>query len=684
MPLFEDFSSYYKDGNDSDIKNIMEDSYKQAMPLVQQFFSEADIDQRFKAGDQTLWNQIYGSLPLQSKRTFQFNRIRRVINLVTGYQRKNRKSTIIVPMENSDQEGADEFSGLIQWANQYSNAYSILSEAFEGACTTGFNLLSVWMDYNSDPVSGDIKLTNLHHNGCLIDPTFKNRDLSDVNYIWTRRWMSKRQIASLLPGREDEINAMSNTAKRDDKFMYLPENYQFNLKGFLTYDEYWYLDSRETTLLIDLESGETLEWPGDKLSLEVYKKDFPNVKVHKMSKPTVKLAVAVNDRVMYDGPNPYGIDRYPFVGVFGYFEPEIPYFSLKMQGMVRGLRDSQYLYTRRRTIELDILESQINSGIKFKESALVDPDDAFLTGQGRRLAIRTTANMEDVEVIQPPQIPAGMFELSKALGDEINQISGINEELLGSASDDVSGILSQLRQGAGLTTLQVLFDQLDDSQKQLGQIYMDMIQANFSPGKVKRILNREVSDQFTNKSFQKYDCQVEEGMMTSTQKQMQFQQLIALRQMEIPIPTDLIIKACPLQNKSDLLEAIEAQEQQEAQQAQLQFQQALQEQQVLTNSLAAKAESDRALAAERLNKMGADRAMTYEKIAQSQQHREAAVLDRVKAAKELADMDISQVQKMLDILLTIQKDEKETELRNQKMVQAQEIENNPAQDAETK
>lgn len=664
MPLFEDFSNYYTDGNDNDIKKIMDESYRQAVPLVQQFWNDADVDIRFKAGDQTLWNQIYGSLPIQSKRTFQFNRIRRIINLPTGYQRKNRKSTIIVPMENSDQQGADDFSGLIQWANQYSNAYSTLSDAFEGALTSGFNLLSVWMDYNSDPISGDIKLTNLYHNGALIDPTFKKKDLSDVNYIWTRRWMSKKQVASLLPGREKEIEGMQITAKRDDKFMYLPENYQFSLKGFLTFDEYWYLDSRETTLLIDPDSGETMEWPGGKEALEIYRKDFPNVQVHKMQKPTVKLAISVNNRIMYNGPNPYQIDRYPFVGVFGYFEPEIPYFSLKMQGMVRGLRDSQYLYTRRRTIELDILESQINSGIKFKETALVDPDDAFLTGQGRRLAIRNSASMDDVQVIQPPQIPAGMFELSKALGDEIQQISGVNEELLGSATDDSSGILSQLRQGAGLTTLQVLFDQLDDSQKQLGQIYMDMIQANFSKGKVKRILNREPSEQFSNKSFQKYDCQVEEGVMTSTQKQMQFQQLIALKQMDIAIPSKLIIDACPLQNKADLIKAIEAEEQQQAQAQQSQQQAELAQQQVLTNSLAAKADSDRALASERLNKIHTDQAMSMEKIAQSQEHREAAVLDRIKAAKELADMDLGQVQKMLDILVTLQQDERDTELHN--------------------
>jgi len=90
----------------------------------------------------------------------------------------------------------------------------------------------------------------------------------------------------------------------------------------------------------------------------------------------------------------------------------------------------------------------------------------------------------------------------------------------------------------------------------------------------------------------------------------------------------------------------------------------MQQQQVLTNSLAAKAESDRALASERLNKIQTDQAMSMEKIAQSQQHRESAVLDRVRAAKELADMDLTQLQKMLDILTTLQQQEVATEQQN--------------------
>jgi hypothetical protein len=85
----------------------------------------------------------------------------------------------------------------------------------------------------------------------------------------------------------------------------------------------------------------------------------------------------------------------------------------RIQGVVRGLRDAQFLYNRRKVAELDILESQINSGFIYKENALVNPADVFLTGQGRGLALKRDAQMTDVQKIEAPQIPPSMIQLKR-------------------------------------------------------------------------------------------------------------------------------------------------------------------------------------------------------------------------------------------------------------------------------
>ena len=120
-----------------------------------------------------------------------------------------------------------------------------------------------------------------------------------------------------------------------------------------------------------------------------------------------------------------------------------------------------------------------------------------------------------------------------------------------------------LRQGAGLTTLQPLFDRLDFAQKLLGKIIIKAVQNNYTPGKIKRILNEEPSPEFYNRNFGNYDCVVEDGLNTATQKQMQFAQLMQMRELGIGIPDDLLIDSAPLQNKTELIEAVrQAQEQQ--------------------------------------------------------------------------------------------------------------------------
>jgi hypothetical protein len=633
----------------------MDQTYAHSITINQSFWSEADIDARFRAGDQTLWNDIYGNLPAFRKRQFNFNRIRRICNLVTGYQRRNRKSTVYTPRENADNSTASQLTKLSYWFFDQANVGSIISGAFDGMLTTGMNLLSFWADYRSDPISGDPKVDNLNYNSFLIDPYFRKHDLSDCNFIWTRKYLSKIEAASLYPAKREEIEAIQARQSKDGKFQFLPESYNYGMQDLLYYDEYWYRDYRDQDLLVDAKTGETMEWAGSEETLKEYLNSFGN-RITKITQtvPTVKLATVLEGHVLYHGENPLGIDRYPFVPILGYYDPQLPYFPWRIQGVVRGLRDAQFLYNRRKVIELDILESQINSGWKVKEDALVNPKDAFLTGQGRLLTVKQEAQMTDVEQIEAPQIPPSMLQLSQILGQELQEISGVNEELLGSADDDKAGILSMLRQGAGLTTLQILFDQLDGAQKYLGQIFLEYVQKNFTPGKIQRIIQEEPSKEFYHRCFGKYDAVVEEGVNTSSQRQTQFLQLLHLREIGINIPTAVLIENATLTDKDQLIEAIQQEEQQASQQQQQQMQVQMELLKAQIEDLQARAAANVGLGNERLSRIEENRSLATQREAQAVQDISAARLDKVRAIKELQAMDLTQLQQLLDIINSIQ------------------------------
>lgn len=653
MPLFPELGPQYYNEKHRDILSRMEAFYAESITINQSFWGEADTDTRFEAGDQTLWNDIYGNLPANRRRQFNFNRIRRVVNMIGGYQRRNRKSTIVVPVENGDETTADQFTKIMYWINQQEGVLQTISDAFHGALVTGMNLLQVWVDYRSDPISGTIKVDNCSYNSFLIDPYFRKTDLSDCRAIWKRSFVTKREAISLLPEYSDEIIGLvgNDGSGRDGKFQFLPESYNYGYKNLLTYDEYYYRDYRTQKMLVDTQTGETMEWRStNEDGLRQFLQLYPQVTIIDQDIQTVRLAIVVQGKVLYDGPNPTGTDCYPFIPVLGYYNPQMPYFPWRIQGVVRGLRDAQYLYNRRRQIELDILESQINSGWIYKENSLINPKDVFLSGQGRGLALKEEANMTDVQQIQAPQIPPSMIQLSELLAREVMEISGVNEELLGSSSDEKAGILSMLRQGAGLTTLQSLFDQLDYSQKLLGKIIIDLIQSNFTPGKVKRILEEEPTPQFYNKAFGKYDAAVEEGLNTTTQRQMQFAQLLQLREAGVPVPDDVLMEAATIQDKKKLTDAVMAASQQRAQMEQAQAQSAVQEAQARTNLANARSEADMGLAIERTSRVAENQALAIERLHEANKDDEIAALNKIKALKELEDIDLAHIERLLSLV----------------------------------
>lgn len=664
MPLFPELGAEYYNENDRDILQRMSAFYADSISINQTFWQEADTDTRFEAGDQTLWAELYGNLPTTRRRQFNFNRIKRVTNMISGYQRRNRKSTIVTPVENGDEETADQFTKVMMWVNNQENVLETISESFHGAVVTGMNLLQVWVDYRSDPVSGNIKVDNCSYNSFLMDPFFKKADLSDCNALWKRSYLTKREVMSLLPDKIDDLMQLSVRDNRDGKFQFMAENYVYDTKNLLAYDEFYYRDYRSQKMLVDTQTGESIEWKvNNEDGLKRFLVMYPQVTVIDQEIPTVKLAIVVAGKVMYDGPNPLGIDQYPFVPVLGYYTPQMPYFPWRVQGVVRGLRDAQYLYNRRKVIELDILESQINSGFIYKENALVNPKDVFMSGQGKGLALKDDAQISDVIQIQAPQIPPSMIQLSELLGQEINQISGVNEELLGSAMDDKAGILSALRQGAGLTTLQTLFDQLDRSQKLLGKIILDVIQSNFTPGKIKRIIEDEPTQQFYNKAFGKYDCNIEEGLNTTSQKQMQFAQMLQLREAGVPIPDDALLDACTIQNKKKIIESINASRQAQEQAMQQQQQAQIAETMARTELAQARATADQGLGMERMSRIEENESLAIERKAQASRDENEGLLSLIKALKEIDGLDMQHVTQAISLMQAVKQHEREEQNR---------------------
>ena len=652
------------------IKKKIDSDYTANQSIWQIFWTEATLDTRLEAGDTSLMAELNTSTPNNQRGSYYFNRTRPLCNMVSGYQRRNRKSTIVVPLENGDQETADQWTKILMMIFKKENLYEIISDAFhQGACISGLNLLHVYLDFKDDPVCGDLKVDNCAYNSFFIDPYFRKHDLSDCQFIWRRSYLSHTAAAALMPEHYDDIMALPGNPTgtgRDGRFQYMPESYGQTQQNRLSYDEYYYRDYRLQKRLIDKRTGDFVDISAKEEGLDLprYLADNPQVRQEESWVPTVRLAIMIQDRVFYDGPQPLlGLDEFPFVSVVGYHNPMMPYFYTRLQSICRSLRDPQMLLNRRIILSADLAESMVNSGFIFKENSVIDVKHLFQTGQGRIIPLKSTAQMSDVVQIQPPQIPPSYFQLQETFSKEMNFVSGINEELMGQAIDDKAGILAALRQGAGLTTLQPLFDKLDMSQIRLGELLMKAVRANYTPIKIQRMLEgKEPAALFYNKAFGKYHCQVELGFNTDSQKQLQFAQLIQLKEMGVQLPDGALLNASTIQNKTEIIQMVEQAQQAAAQQAQQQAQVQMQELQARAQLAMARAGADQGLEWERKSRMEENRALAIKQMAEANKEDELAALNKIKAIKELESIDIGHLEQLINLVNMLKMNEQQQQM----------------------
>lgn len=637
------------------LRSRFETAYLEAATINQAMWNEGHLNNRFYCNDATLWNGFYygGSNWPSNQRQFNFGLVRSIINMIEGTQRRNRKTMIATPIENADQITADQITKVMMWVANNDNMYETISQAFSNACISGISFLKLWIDYRKDPVSGNLRLDACAYNSTILDPYWRKPDFSDCNYVIHRSYITQREAVSLMPDQADRILGMTmgaNMGPRDGKFYMQPESFNYTYKNLLTYDEMYYRDFRNQKLLVDINTGETVEWKGqedEELSEFLFRN--PEINLIETTIPTVKLGILLNGNPFYDGPNPLGIDDYNIIPVLSYYQPNIPEYNLRIQSVVTNLRDPQFLFNRFILIVSDIFESQINSGWKYKEDALVNPLDVFLNGQGKGLALKRSAQMTDVEKIQPAEAPQSMFQLIDVFKDLLYRASNVSEENMGQNVQDIAGYLSMLRMSAGLTGLAPLLDQLDLAQKIVGKRIIDIVQTNFAPGKVKKILEGdEPSDWFYRKSFGEYHCVVEEGLLTSTQRQMQYAQMQDLFEKGAITKEDLL-DAATIQNKTRIMENAQKQSEQVAQQTQQRSAIEMKELEARIEVAHSTARANEGLYRERDSRVLENIGISEERIADAHKADAAAELDRIKVLKELQSIDLGHLRELVEI-----------------------------------
>lgn len=562
--------------------------------------------------------------------------------MVTGYQRQHRKGFNYVPAEGGDPQTTDQYTRLITHVANTEGIHEQFSRACEQAAITGMVLLQPYLDFSGDdPAQGQLKLKLWEYNSFLIDPYFRNYDASDAQFVWCQEYISKKEAESRFPDKIGNIAPMAGTPQRYGSFYFLPENYNMARNDLMVLSYVWYKWKRKKKRLYSKTRNQFFDFAGGDQNLEQILYAIPDMEMVEVEVPTWKLAVVLNDQLMFQGDNPLGFDGCPFIPVFWNYEPHINYYDLRCRGLVRTMRDSNYLLNRRIIINHDISEATINQGWKRKVGAVANEDNLKKSGQGWDIIINDGYEMTDVDRIQPASVPESDFALADQLRSLIFGTSGIDLENWSAQQDKTaSSLTTMLKQAANLTVLQKYFDQWDFSLKILGERLLQIALNNWNAEKIQLLIGEEPTPYFFSKIFSKFQVIVEEGELTPTQQNMQAQQLMDINQAfgrEV-FPPSMIVPHLNITGKAEAIQFLQQQEQQAsaAQQEAQTIQHAFEEAKL--KELMSKAAANIATARERHGRSQADIGLFEERLSEISRNRALATKDKMEALSKLMEV----------------------------------------------
>ncbi len=560
--------------------------------------------------------------------------------MLTGYQRQHRKSVVYMPTEGSDPTTTDQYTRVIIDQFNKNGIHEQFSKACELAAISGMVLLQPYLDYGGDDAAqGELKLKIWEYNSFLLDPYFRSPDMSDAQYVWCQEYISKREAETRFPDKIEAIAPMSGTPQRYGNFYFLPENYNMARNDLMVLSYVWYKWKTKKKRLYSRSRNQFFDI-SQQAEIDAILYNIPDMELVTVDIDSWKLAVVLNDQLMFQGENPLGFSNCPFIPVFWNYEPHNNYYDLRVRSLIRTMRSPQFLFNHKVIQNNDISEATINAGWKRKIGAVANEDNLKRSGQGYDVIINEGYELADCEKILPSAVPESDLALAQQMKDLIFNTSGIDlENWSGQEDKQISSLTAMIKQAANLMVFQKYFDQWDYSLKLLGDLALQVVLNNWNAEKVKLIIGEEPTEYFYSKIFAKYKTVVEEGLLTPTQKNYQAAQMLEINQtfQREVFPPSQIIPHMNLQGRAQMEEFLAQQEQQAAamQEEQMQVQHAAEH--ALLQKTMSESAANIGRAKEAMARADSNQGLFEERLSEITHNRSLALKEKMEALNKLLE-----------------------------------------------
>ena len=451
------------------------------------FQKEAAEDFAFRDGTQ--WSQDdKKSLEEERRAALVMNVTKSSVDLIMGVNDDTRIKYKAVPVDPTDGFLCEVVNKLDNWVCQNNDIDGDEDEAVESAAICGRGWVNV--DFEADPKNiGHIRLFNtvVPVNEVRKDPSSRKKDLSDAQYVFWSKWLSKVDFRIRYPklkGRFDRYlkeNTLlppdmvetdyAETPYYDIEYGYSQSDYdrEFDAESFydkkdemirVVHMEYW--ADYKRFYAFNPATGRQEEF--DKKDLAALKKAYP-VKFGKpfnystvMDRKVMWLQFIGNE-VIYDGDSPIPYDGFSIVPCFAF--SDVSRRTGKHFGFVSLMKDPQREINKRWSQTLNLLNNQVQPGVIAETGAFMDltqAEEALKSPGGIAIAQEGAIAQKKFMFTSVPQFPAAAMQMEQFSENILRKITGINPDLLGhDRGRQEPGVVIRLRQQQGLTLLKPFF-----------------------------------------------------------------------------------------------------------------------------------------------------------------------------------------------------------------------------------
>ncbi len=473
-------------------------------------------DFEFELGKQ--WDdQDVEDLRKRGIKALTINKIKPIIKLLTGIERQSKSDFKAYPEGSEDTIISEIATRLIKNVVKNSNLEMKFSEQFKNGSIGGMCFLEPYVDYSFDMINGDMKFKKISPLDIYLDPNFKEYDLSDSKYIIkVTSDLSRDDLISLFPDGKSKINRIGNGKinfdnvsdgvhfqRTDYPALSSGKNVSTNDRGEPLYDliDYFYKELGKRYFVVIAEKGIVEEFEKKEVA-EEFNAQFGGVIIER-DVPVIMHSQVCGGEELYNGVA-WSYPRYRSFPIIPFFAEliteDLSDLSITIQGIVRGLKDLNLEYNKRRTQELMHLNSSANSGFEIEENQLTAEEEDKLKkfGSSPGVVIKRRQNSPPIGRITPMPLSQGHAQLAVENANDLKEASGVNPDLLANDSQSQSGRAILLKQRQGLAMIQEMLDNFSITKKMAGKFILTQLPEIFTLESAKRVLgNAFIVDNFT-------------------------------------------------------------------------------------------------------------------------------------------------------------------------------------------